>query len=69
MELELYALRCLRKKTTIEYSLETSPSTAASALRSSIIRLQELSSRAPPLPFNKCFVKMNFKNGPSRMIA
>ena len=31
-----YARRCLRKKTAMEYSIETNPSTAVSALRSNI---------------------------------
>src|ERR1035437_8444689 len=32
-----YALRCLRKKTAMEYSIEINPRTAVSALRSNII--------------------------------
>ena len=43
MELQPYALRCLRKKTAMEYRIETSPRTAVSARRSSIIRSQEFS--------------------------
>jgi hypothetical protein len=35
--LEPYALRCLRKKTAMEYSIDTNPSTAVSALRCNII--------------------------------